>query len=290
MASERPTVVVPLDGSTAAEAALAHAATIARRLGAHVLLLTVPWTDRPGDDEEARALLVQAIGSEVLRGLSVDSVVADEDRRHPQEAILAAAHERPASLVVMGTRGRGTVQRALLGSVAEAVVASLRRPVVLVGPACLPPAAPMPAGELVVATDGSRLSLAGVEQLAPWASLLGLVPTLVQVSEERGALWAADPVGLQILVDRAWPQQPDAAWEILHGDDPTAALVERARHGREGAHPLGCALLALTTHGATGPARVALGSVTADVAHRATVPVLAVHPDGVHGWWDRAER
>jgi len=47
----------------------------------------------------------------------------------PAEEILAYADERDVALVVTGARGRSTVDRVLLGSVAEAVVRNVDRPV-----------------------------------------------------------------------------------------------------------------------------------------------------------------
>jgi nucleotide-binding universal stress UspA family protein len=40
----------------------------------------------------------------------------------PREAILTAAQELSADLVIMGTHGRHGIARALIGSVAEAIV------------------------------------------------------------------------------------------------------------------------------------------------------------------------
>jgi nucleotide-binding universal stress UspA family protein len=47
----------------------------------------------------------------------------------PADGILAYADERDVALVVTGARGRSTVDRVLLGSVAEAVVRNVDRPV-----------------------------------------------------------------------------------------------------------------------------------------------------------------
>lgn len=64
------------------------------------------------------------------RGLSVEiDVIEAED---PAEAIRAAAERIDADLVCMGTTGRTGLSAALLGSVAQAVLRSCRRPVMLV--------------------------------------------------------------------------------------------------------------------------------------------------------------
>lgn len=62
----------------------------------------------------------------------VEMHVTDAD---PAERLTQAAHDREAALLVVGTRGRGAVTSALLGSVSAGVVRRAERPIVLVGPA-----------------------------------------------------------------------------------------------------------------------------------------------------------
>lgn len=50
----------------------------------------------------------------------------------PARAIVAAAHELPADLIVVGTRGRGRLSHLLLGSVAEHVIRAAPCPVLVV--------------------------------------------------------------------------------------------------------------------------------------------------------------
>ena len=51
---------------------------------------------------------------------------------HPGQEIVRAARREKAHLIVMGTHGRGLVGRALMGSVAQNVVADAEVPVLLV--------------------------------------------------------------------------------------------------------------------------------------------------------------
>lgn len=62
-----------------------------------------------------------------------------------------------------------------------------------------------------------------------------------------------------------------ANWEVLHGEDPVPPIVDYA--GRQPG-----TLLAMATHGRTGVARLAGGSVTIRVTHAAPTPVLVVRP------------
>lgn len=51
---------------------------------------------------------------------------------HPVEEILKVAAEEKSELIVMGTRGHGLIGRALVGSIAQRVVADSDTPVLLV--------------------------------------------------------------------------------------------------------------------------------------------------------------
>ncbi|HVU52367.1 MAG TPA: universal stress protein [Polyangia bacterium] len=137
-------IVCATDFSPQAEAALAWAAALARRAGARVDLVHVARPYR----EDSRTLVfegalvdaanVQAVGAKLRAqaeaaarqvGVSIRSHVL---RGEPHEAILAHARREEARLVVVGTCGLASVERWMLGSVAERLVRVADRPVVLV--------------------------------------------------------------------------------------------------------------------------------------------------------------
>lgn len=51
---------------------------------------------------------------------------------HPADEILAAVEDENAHMLVMGTHGRSVMGRAIMGSVAQSVLSSLKVPVLLV--------------------------------------------------------------------------------------------------------------------------------------------------------------
>ncbi len=80
--------------------------------------------------EAARSELVKFIpkdGAGVAAGTRTHVIEA----RDPQLAICQAAERLGADVICLGTHGRGGLSRALLGSVAQAVLAGTRRPVLL---------------------------------------------------------------------------------------------------------------------------------------------------------------
>jgi nucleotide-binding universal stress UspA family protein len=136
-------ILVALDGSDCSERAMTFALELARTAGAslqlvHViapLLIPAPLSEdalgklERGARESARALLERG------EQLALDAQVATGTlilRGSPAETIVEAAEDPEVWVVVVGSRGKGGVARALLGSVAVRVVRLCRKPVTVV--------------------------------------------------------------------------------------------------------------------------------------------------------------
>jgi nucleotide-binding universal stress UspA family protein len=134
-------VLFPVDVTGCAFEVAARLAPMARELGAEVVLLVV---DRLPVGVEAGAHLpdghtaMEALDADVRAQLGVlQEVFADEGVavrsliRHGDvtEAILRVCAEVHPRFIAMGTHGRQGLQRALLGSVAEAVIRRAEVPV-----------------------------------------------------------------------------------------------------------------------------------------------------------------
>jgi nucleotide-binding universal stress UspA family protein len=147
-------ILVAVDGSVHADAALDRAVALARESGARLTLLHVVEPPRlpaiggayvagllsAESDEEAEALLERA-AARVPEGIPVHAVV-----RHGQaaEEILHRVEAAGHDLVVLGSRGRGPLRSLLGGSVSRAVAHGCRVPVVVVHAG--PPTPPLGAG------------------------------------------------------------------------------------------------------------------------------------------------
>jgi len=146
---ERPgPVVAAHDGSDHSLRGARHASALAARMGRKLVLLHVA-----GDDEEpVRA--DSELGTELFRAgqramggraldLEVEIAIEEGD---PVATITTFADSHDAALIVVGSRGRGAVAAALVGSVSAGVVRNATRPVVLVPPvAGAPPGLTTPA-------------------------------------------------------------------------------------------------------------------------------------------------
>jgi nucleotide-binding universal stress UspA family protein len=137
-------ILVSTDFSKASEHAVDYALGLARKLGAEVILLhayELPMVGFPDGTllataemanqiiTSAQSLLDKMVVSRSDCGVRLTPLLRNGD---PRDEILATAKRAGADLIVMGTHGRRGLARALLGSVAEAVVRTAECPVLTV--------------------------------------------------------------------------------------------------------------------------------------------------------------
>jgi nucleotide-binding universal stress UspA family protein len=255
------TLIVPLDGSTAAERAVTVATRLAGRLESCDLVLVsadVQAADRHAD-------YIHALAHDLTATVSVRG----ESHAGDAAGVIARLVERePDAAVCMTTRGRGRVAGPLLGSTATDVLRLVDVPVLLVGPHChddwwhQPP-------RLVACWAGNDSD----PVLAPaitWSNALGMDVSLVCVFHPLDVPATVDPASEFTAALR----QLDAAHQdiptvALHEELPAAAIAEYTR-------TLPASLIALTTRARNGVGRAVLGSVALDVVHQSACPVLAV--------------
>ncbi|MBB5158515.1 universal stress protein [Saccharopolyspora phatthalungensis] len=136
----RYTVVVGVDGSPASKAALGWAAWHAGLVGGSItaimawhLPMIYNW-EVPGPEglEHEMAKKLSALIDEVAADKTSVQVRKEIAEGHPARALLDAADETQADLIVVGNRGHGGFTEALLGSVSQYVVHHARCPVVVV--------------------------------------------------------------------------------------------------------------------------------------------------------------
>jgi nucleotide-binding universal stress UspA family protein len=145
------TILVPLDGSDLAEAALETALDLLNEQPTAMLVLlraAEASAARASDRTEERARLVREAES-YLNGVATGLREAGIRRVRTcvwygpaAPTIVEAAEAEKANLIVMTSHGRGGVGRLIFGSVAESVLHGTRTPILLVrdiGAPVLPP-------------------------------------------------------------------------------------------------------------------------------------------------------
>jgi nucleotide-binding universal stress UspA family protein len=301
-------ILAATDGSRAAGAAVRYAAWLACRLrGARLEVVLVGDSPSasvlrlPGRlvsvlEKEERGRVRRAFSSALRASKRFGAPVATryvEARGLAPiaEAISRAADASRADLIVVGSTGRGALERALFGSVAERLVHVARRPVVVVpasfaigprqplrilaatdgSPAAT--AAVRVAGRLVQGGRGRRLTIACLSTLrrdlaltAP-RFLLGLFPLEELRASDRRA-------GGRVLRRAARQAGAPAECRFVEprGTEPVADVL--AREARRGGHNL----LLVGNTGAGALAEWALGSTTRRLLHVSRRPVGVVRP------------
>lgn len=292
-------LLVPLDGSRLAEAALPAAATLSKTLGARVTLIHVIERGAPqeihgeqhlSDPTEASAYLSEVAARAFSPGVRVEQHVHTAEVKDVARSIVEHADELGPDLVVMCTHGRGGVRTWLLGSIAQQVVALRATPVLLIQPDGVAATPDFACQRLLVPLDGNPDHEQGLVVAAALARacaadlhLLMAIPTLGTLSGEHGAAARLLPTATSAWLDmseesagahlrqRAIDMQAlglRAATEVCRGD-PAGAIAHTAQRVQSD-------LIVMGTHGKRGMNAFWSGSVAAQVCSRSRVPLLLV--------------
>jgi nucleotide-binding universal stress UspA family protein len=138
--TEMKRIVIATDGSRDALTAVREGVALAQDVGAAVTFVCVrtpaesilgePLCQAAIDEElgHARRAIDEAMSVATDVGVEADYEILVGS---PVEAVLAVARRVDAWLIVVGSRGRGAVQGALLGNVSRALVTHADRPVLV---------------------------------------------------------------------------------------------------------------------------------------------------------------
>lgn len=273
LGSLRGCIVVAVDGSEHADRALRWAAEQARLEGRRLAVVAVGH-----DAEDLRdTALVTA-----REGLAPDEVVGWAQTGDPRQVLIDVSEH--AHLLVLGSRGRGTVRSMVLGSVSAAVSRHAACPVVV----CRPPGDVAAKSGILVGVDATPESRPVIEFAYRQASLRQLPLTVLhtfwdaaaavaQYREDQGTPQAAPELEelratLAEVVAGFAEQYPDVAVSLTlkHG------LADEALSPRDGAWEL----VVVGRHPMNALSRLLTGSVATAVLERSrsTVAVVPVSP------------
>ncbi|MDI2030253.1 universal stress protein [Saccharopolyspora sp. TS4A08] len=268
-------VLVGLDGSEPSLAAAVWAATEADLRHARMRLMAVG--NDSAQDEELRASLSNAAEHCREKCPQVEVVEAVEHGR-PSEALVRSSAE--ACLLVVGSRGRGNLAEAVLGSVSTAVAMLARCPVAVIRER----RTSFSVGPVVVGVDGSPASRSALRFAfdAATARQTDLVAILVWQPAHSGRS------GRETLPGAVWFGLDDAQRELAaqleewRASHPEVLVRESVRFGHPVEELVSSAshaqLLVVGHKGAGGFERLLPGSVAHGVLHHAECPVVVVRP------------
>jgi nucleotide-binding universal stress UspA family protein len=128
-------ILVPLDGSRLAEQAVPVALRLVDTFGGLLILLRATRHDE-NDINDADKYL-HCIRAQLKVVLAEGEIITQVTSEEPAEAILAAARHFDVDGIVMSTRGRAGLARAVSGSTATTTLERANVPLILVGPGAL---------------------------------------------------------------------------------------------------------------------------------------------------------
>ena len=274
-------ILVPVDGSPEASAALPYVAALATPEMEIVLLTVVPSAT---DADAARAGLETTAQRMRVAGQSVRTEVATGN---PARRIVDTAVELRAEMIVMASHGRGAVGRLIYGSVADRVGHESPVPVMVVRARQLAPG-PVGITRLVVPLDGSSRAESALPVATTISRRLGTPISLVRVVDPADVLPPAVGVGEAIPFEIYDEAEKEIEQEARHYLDTMAQklreqglpvtislLMGSPASSIEEATHLGDVVV-LSSHERTRVMRWLLGSVAEKLTREDESPVILV--------------
>lgn len=222
------------------------------------------------------------LAADVARERGVGQVQTGVEMGSP--AAVMVRESADAELVVLGSRGRGDVATAVLGSVMVTVTSHAKCPVVVVRPGV---SAHLDQDHgVVVGIDGSAHSAHAVAFAADMASRAG-APLVVLCAwhlprgDSLGAAWSLTGKDDNRIRAEAWAREPvDGVVQKLRATHPQVMVTPRVVEGDAGVVLAQASrrsgLVVVGSRGVGGFRGLLLGSVSHHVVHDATCPVAVV--------------
>jgi nucleotide-binding universal stress UspA family protein len=293
-------IMVPLDGSNAAEMVLPYAEEMATKFNTEIALVSVAEPAPTEFDHLFRVYLhtiQEKVRAELIHwgarpGRRVDVEVLFGK---PADEILTYAAGKNVSLVVMASRGRSGEGPWLLGTIAAKVLRATTKPVLLVRKEA--PAEGLQRKGLIkrilVPLDGSKVAERIIPHAQELAKVMGGEVILFKAYESLFRTMSHDAI-VGISVEEAkkankhreeeakgylkaiagpFREMGLTVSEVVVSGDPAEVILHYAESSAVD-------IITMSTHGLSGIKRWVFGSVTDKVLHAGDMPVLVVRAAG----------
>jgi nucleotide-binding universal stress UspA family protein len=295
-------VLLATDGSESSALAALAALELSKRLGSEVQVIHVarehpcvhPYHDPRHEEEKKRFRSEdeQALEEFVKRIREAGGTIAESHLRvgDPADEIVELAEELEVGQVVVGSRGLGSVRRALMGSVSTSVLRHAHCSVLIVRGHYPEHEQTFPPGKILVATDGSEEATAAARVATEIAEATDSQLHLAYAMQEERyrphlgpEMWEGWEGGFEHAKRsaRSWVEEEGrrirgkGAKRVephLVLGRPDAAIVWLAEE-------IGAGLVVVGSRGLGAMRRTLVGSVSDSVARHAHCPVLVVRKE-----------
>jgi nucleotide-binding universal stress UspA family protein len=292
-------ILVPLDGSKLAEAALLVAESLAGSLGASITLLHVIEANAPkqihGERHlatvaEAEMYLTQMAQQVKSSDIRVKVHVHTEEVRNVARSIVNHCGELCPDLIVMCAHGEGGLRDWMLGSIAQQAIKLGAKPILLLQPNRPDYQPPFSFARYLVALDGHPEHEYGLKVAGELASrtgaaihLLSVIPNVNNLTGARAAAQKLLPGAGRAMLDymedsvndyltrhaAIWKNKGvDISVEVCRGNPVEEIFLAAERSGDD--------LIVLGTHGKAGIDAFWAGSVASPIISLSKIPLLLV--------------
>lgn len=292
-------LLVPLDGSRLAEAALPVVVRLSTVLHASVTLIHVIERNAPHtihgehhltSEDEACEYLGKTAERFFPPEARVECHVHREETRNVARSIVEHVSEFSPDLIVLTTHGEGGLRDLMTGSIAQQVIGRGKTPVLLIRPDENGRKDAINFRSLCVAMDGRDEHERGLDRVGEMALKLGARLHLVTVIETLSTLGAKEaatgrllPAATRVLLELAeesacehlgshaeiWEQQGILVHADVGRGEPAAMIVRIAKEA-------GDDLVVLGTHGRSAIGSFWSGSVAPRVLSLTDIPLLLI--------------
>jgi nucleotide-binding universal stress UspA family protein len=260
-------ILTALDGSPTSESILPYLEAILATGDADVTLARVIAEGTKAEEQAARNYLAEAAHTLRRKGAVVDTSVMCGD---PAPALVDLATRGGYDLLLLCTRGRKGLKRALFGSVAEEVLRRSPVPVLIVHPRGKD-AAPVAIRRILVPLDGSHRSARILPAAGPLAGAFDAKMLFITVVSAT----KPERLPVELAAHNLFREQEKLARQgvqteltVLFGD-PATEILSAAESRRAD-------LIAICTHGRRGLDRARYGSVAEKILRKSGTPLLVV--------------
>ncbi len=292
-------LLVPLDGSTLAEAAIPIAVELSHKLKASVTLLHVIEKNAPQEIHGQRHLTDEASAKTYLENIAatcfkstqkINIHVHTEEVSQVARSIVEHSGEFAPDLIILCAHGEGGLHDFVVGSIPQQVIAEGSIPVLLLQAREGDESRKSLIKCIVVALDGDPVHDASLHVASDLALAIGaqlhlirVVPTLGTLNAEHAATGTLLPVTTNAILDLTEDEAVkyldnqldflrekglEASAEVERGD-PAQEVVKSATNQHAD-------MIVLGTHGKKGMGALWAGSVAPMIVARTQLPILLI--------------
>lgn len=292
-------LLIPLDGSTLAEAVLPYTAQLAKKLNVEVTLLHIIETDAPDKihgqmhltkPAQAEKYLLSISSLEIFKNVGVEFHVHEMSVNDVAKSISEHSKELKQDLVVLCTHGKSGIHELIFGTIAQQVISLGITPVLLINPLQIYPAEGCRFEKFLIPLDGNP----------EHEHVLDYAVKLAKLCDAAIHLFAAIPrfgtmSGEVTQANRLLPGTTSRMMDMIVSDaeeyliklkekleqsglkvtasysrsDPSDAITEAAEKNNAD-------LIILATHGKKGAEAFWEGSITPKISKTSRIPLLLI--------------